>query len=73
MEEEVRALIEKQINLNREIIELIEDKITMTRAMRVIRDVSNRASDEGVELARLRGAIKAISAEAGKSLAGAEQ
>jgi|TARA_R110000744_G_scaffold378467_1_gene494657 hypothetical protein len=73
MEEEVTALIEKQISLNRQIIELVEDKINMTRAMRVIRDVSNRVSDEGVEAARLRGAIKAISREAGKSLAGAEQ
>jgi hypothetical protein len=54
-------------------LELTEKKVTMMRALRVIRDVSNRASDEGVRVARLRGAIKAISTEAEKALAKVEQ
>ena len=75
---ETRGLIEEQIKLNRgmmeferEILQLEINKINMIRVLTVIRDACNRASDEGVEAARLRGALKKIWQESVKALAGA--
>jgi hypothetical protein len=49
-------------------LELTEKKVTMMRALRVIRDVSNRAGQQGVEPLRVQNALQKIFREADKAL-----